>query len=387
MNGYPPVPETSFLSQEDIDALKRTMLEGFTEAEQESFIRLCQRTQMDPFSKQVYATRRWVKDRRGEKVPTLVPVTSVIGLTAVAVRTGMYDGCEITWCGPDGVWKDEWINDEYPVAAKCVLFHKQRSRPEVGIARWAGYCGQTWNKATNRWEVTDFWERLPDFMLGKCAKAQALRGAFPDQIGNLYASEELQGNISEADHHDELDDETKITKNRAKEEELLKQAAAKGVKVVESKPGKKPTPAEAAAPSEPPPPEMATTRAQGLSPVTPSPKPVAAAPVAPPAPATPEPPDDLDMGEAPVPPEDASSPEGPPVESAKPWAFHVIEGLKNPKFLNRTVGDLSIQELQAIDTQWLPKVRAVWDDVNSKQKADAEAFEAAIAFSKMEKPW
>lgn len=379
----------SFLSEEDIIVLKRTMLEGFTEAEQESFIRLCQRTQMDPFSKQVYATRRWVKDRTGNKVPTLVPVTSVIGLTAVAVRTGHYNGCETTWCGPDGIWKDEWISEEYPMAAKCIVYHKQREHPEVGIARWAGYCGQAYNKSTNRWEVTDFWERLPDFMLGKCAKAQALRGAFPDQIGNLYASEELQGNISDADHHDDLNDENKVAKNRVKEEELLKAAKAQGVKVVESKPAKKPTPAEAAAPAfpEPPPPEMATTRAQGLSPETPSPKPVAAAPVAPPAPATPEPPDDLDMGEAPVPPEAASAPAGPPVESAKPWAMHEIKGLKNPKFYGRTVGDLSIAELQAIEAQWLPKVRAVWDDVNSAQKADAEAFEAAIAYTKMEKPW
>jgi hypothetical protein len=55
--------------------------------------------------------------------------------------------------------------------------------------------------------------------------------------------------------------------------------------------------------------------------------------------------------------------------------------------MGRTVGDLSITELQAIEAQWLPKGRAVWDNVNPTQKADAEAFEAAIAYSKMEKPW
>jgi phage recombination protein Bet len=367
MNGNYPIEK--FLSTEEVDVLKRTLLSGFTEAEQEAFIRLCQRTLLDPFSKQIYATRRYTKGN-----PVLVPVTSVIGLTAVAARTGHYDGCIITWAGKDGVWRDEWLEDEPPSAAKCVVFHKERSHPEIGIARWNGYCGQAYNKETKRWEVTDFWDRLPDFMLGKCSKAQALRGAFPDQLSNLYISEELQGNISEAD---QINDEVKITENRKKEEELLKQAAAKGIKIVESKPVKKPTPAEAAAPA-PEPPTPPKPKEEPPAPTSPEPAPQ---PEPAPVPTTEQQPDDLDMS-----PSEPRA-EGPPAESAKPWADHVIRGLKNPKFFERKVGELSIAELQAIEAQWLPKVRQVWDQVNSLQKADAEAFEAALAFSKMEKPW
>ena len=362
-------PAEAFLSQEDIDVLKRTLLSGYTEDEQESFIRLCQRTMLDPFSKQIYATRRYTKDRSGNKVPTLVPVTSVIGLTAIAARTGHYDGCTIQWAGKDGVWRDEWLEEEFPVAAKCIVYHKQRSHPEVGIANWAGYCGQSYNQSTKRWEVSEFWERLGAFMLGKCSKAQALRGAFPDLCSNLYITEELQGGISEADQYN---DEAKIASNRAKEEELLKAAAAKGIKVVESKPSKRPTPAEAAAPAEPEPP-----------------KPVASAPSAPVSDPLPPEEDDLDMEPPVQPPPEASAEasDGPPAVSAKPWADHIIRGLKNPKFFDRKVGDLSVAELQAIESQWLPKVRQVWDQVNSLQKADAQAFESAIAYSKMEKPW
>lgn len=368
-------PSEEFLSPDDIAVLKRTLLQGYTEDEQESFIRLCQRTLLDPFSKQIYATRRWVK-KGDSKVPTLVPVTSVIGLTAIAARTGEYDGCTIQWAGKDGIWKDEWLDEEFPSAAKCVVFHKGRSHPEVGIANWAGYCGQSYNNATKRWEVSEFWERLGAFMLGKCSKAQALRGAFPDQCSNLYISEELQGGISEVDQHD---DEAKIEANRKKEEELLKKAKAEGVRVVENKAKTKPTPAEAAAPAPEPPP--ITGNVPGPA--------VTAQPAQ--APAVPqEPPDDLDMSpsQPPQPPVSAEAePAGPPAESAKPWADHVIQGLKNPKFLNRKVGDLSPVELQAIESQWLPKVRAVWEQVNSLQRSDAEAFEAAIAYSKMEKPW
>ena len=367
----PETNMTPFLSDEEIDILKRTLLAGYTEDEQQSFIKLCQRTRLDPFTKQIYATRRYVKDRSGNKVPTLVPITSAIGLTAIAVRTGEFDGCTIQWCSKDGIWKDEWIEEEFPTAAKCVVYHKKRSHPEVGIAQWSGYCGQSYNNTTKRWEVSEFWERLGAFMLGKVARAQALRSSWPDLCANLYISEEMHGGASEAD---EPNDEVKITENRKKEEELLKKARSEGVRIVENKAKKQPTPAEAAAPMpEPPPPPQG----QGPEPTVPQ-------PVEPPTPQTPppsvaaaapaEPPDDLDMGvtEAPV--------EAPPA-----WKNHVIEGLKNPKFFGRKVGDLAIAELQAIETQWLPRVREKWDQVNTLQRKDAEAFEAALAHSKLGK--
>jgi hypothetical protein len=379
MNGIHGIhtPPPPFLSPEEVEVLKRTLLSGYTEDEQESFVRLCQRTMLDPFSKQIYATRRYVKNRSGEKVATLVPVTSVIGLTAIAARTGHYDGCAIQWAGKDGTWRDEWLEEEFPVAAKCIVYHKQRTHPEIGIAHWAGYCGQSYNNATKRWEVSEFWERLGPFMIGKCAKAQSLRGAFPDLCSNLYISEELQGDISEADQYDDV---AKIAENRKKEEELLKAAASKGIKVVESKPVKRPSPAEAAAPApEPPkPPEEPPTAGSVPVPVPEPPVtplvPQAAAPI------PPEPPDDLDMGEPAQPEASVEAPAGA-------WADHVIQGLRNPKFLGRKVGELTPVELAAIADQWIPKVRAVWETVKIAQKEDAIAIEQAIAHSKMEKPW
>lgn len=369
MNGNTPPP---FLSDEDIAVLKRTSLRGFTEDEQASFIRQCQRTLLDPFSKQIFATRRYTK-KGDQRVPALVVVTSILGLTAIAARTGHYNGCEITWAGKDGIWQGEWLSeDEFPTAAKCVVHHKQREYPEVGIARWSGYAGTAWNPSTKRHEVTDFWARLPDFMLGKVAKAQALRGAFPDQCSAIYITEELQGGISEPDDHD---DEDKVTEIRRREAEIAKNPP-KGTKFVEPKQAPLPTPAEAAEPAfpedrEPPKPVSAPTKPAAQAP----PPPVAAAQ---------QEPDDLDMGDQePTPAEDAAA----PLAGDQAWREHVITGLKNEKFFKRKVGDLTPTELAAIEGQWLPKVRKVWDEVNSAQKADAEAFEAAIAFSKSDRPW
>lgn len=342
-----------FLTDEEVELLKNTALRQFPEDQQSVFIRICQRSRLDPFTRQIYATKRMSHGN-----VTLVPVTGIQGLAAIAERTGQYDGCQVFWAGPDGTWKDEWLEEGYPSAAKAIVYHKGRTYPEVGIARWQAYVGQSYNRDTKRWEISEFWDKMPDLMLGKVARALALRGAFPDHLSGLYASEELD----QSRGGDEMDDEKKITQNRKREEELLKKAAAQGVKVVESKPAKQPTPAEAAAPIPEP---------------VPAPSQV-------PDSAPQEMPDDLDMEPSQPPQEEVSAapPPGPPA-----WKEHVIAGLRNDKFLGRKVGDLSPAELAAIATNWVPKVRAVWDTVKQSQKDDALAFEAAIENSKLERPW
>lgn len=109
--------------------------------------------------------------------------------------------------------------------------------------------------------------------------------------------------------------------------------------------------------------------------------------------------DDLPMDDAPAQPTQsdtpaaAGDPTGPPVAN-RSWEYHEIKGLKNsPQFLGRAVGDLSINELEAIDKNWMAKVRNVWKqgkDVNDLQRADYEAFESALAFhrgSVVDKPF
>ena len=145
-------------------------------------------------------------------------VAGVMGLTAVAVRTGQYDGCEIAWIGPeqDGKWREEWLEPDPPAAARCKVYHKNRNRPEIAIARWKGFVGQTFDYDTKTWYISDFWEKLPDFMLAKCAKAAALRGAFPDQLSGVYIQEELESGVTEETEPIPAD-EDKYVQARARE--------------------------------------------------------------------------------------------------------------------------------------------------------------------------
>ena len=399
MNGSNPHPlPPPFLSDEEIGILRRTVLAKFPEDEQMMFIRTCQRTKLDPFTKQIYPTKRFqkVKDEHGQtkKVPTLVIVTGIMGLTAVADRTGHYDGCEIKWAAQGGIWHDEWLADVYPEAAKCTVFHRQRKHDEVAIARWNSFVGTQWNQENQRWEVTDFWEKMPDYMLAKCAKAAALRGAFPDQLSNIYIREELESHITDSEA--ELDAaEAEQTKRL---EEASKAAAAVPPKqAVDVEPVAPPPKSSTTAPT----PAPTTTTSPARSPetaaakVTPMPMPevqtgARAQRQQPSAPQS--------LGEAvqqkreeilgPGGGQDGEGIDMGPVQESTPWKEHRIKGLRHAKFFGRTIGELSIPELQILDQQWIPAVREKWDsEANEAQKEDVAAMEAAIAYHKMERPW
>jgi len=364
-----------FLSKEEVALLKRTMLSKFPEDEQETFIRICQRTRLDPFTKQVYATRRYnkVKDDSGDtkKVPTLVAVTGIMGLTAVADRTHDYDGCEIFWAGKDGEWKSEWLADEVPEAAKCIVYHKHRNHPEVGIARWGSYAGQNYNYQKKEWELSDFWAKMPDYMLAKCAKAQAIRGAFPDPTSNVFIREELDSDITDAETETSAIsvDEQKIIDNRRKEAEVIKQFPH----VVSSPPVDGPSPEQMAEPADvhkaPAKPKEAPT------PETKAPEPKADdIKTEPSSPMT-----DIAVGGMAT---DLSN--ELPQPGAPPWRDRVIVSVSNARFHGRRVGELNQRERDVIENQWLPKIRDGWEVATDDQRADALAFESAIAYHKME---
>jgi phage recombination protein Bet len=359
---------TPFLSDKEVELLKRNMLSKFPEDQQETFIRVCQRTKLDPFTKQIYPTQRYQKIRDADsgqtrKVPTLVTVTGIMGLCAIAERTGNYDGCVMAWAGKDGVWRDAWLSDQYPEAARCTVYHKGRTHPEVAIARWGGFAGTAYNYETKTWEITDFWAKMPDYMLGKCAKAAALRGAFPDQLSNVYIREELDSDLTDSEETEQIpSDEAKYAESRARE---AKDRLEHPDQYVTSGPAQQT-------------PTQATEPAFEEDKVPPKPvAPPAAAPLAGAAAAVPEavqpPADDLDMG--PLPPPEP------------PWKAHQILGLRHVKYYKKAIGELTKPELTVLEEQWIPAVRNKWTEASDEQKKDVNMLEAALAYHKAEKPW
>jgi len=373
MNGMLPEPPP-FLSKEEVTVLKKTILKPFSEEEQDFFIRRCIRGRLDPFSQQVHATKRRTKNKStGEYEVKMAIVTGIGGFTAIADRTGNYDGCIVSWAGPDEEWKPQWLNEEtYPAAARCEVHHKRRKLPEVAIARWSGFVQQQWNKQTNRWEIGEFWADKPDYMLAKCAKAHALRGAFPDELGGMYITEELEHLNEELDGAELDSDENKIAENREKE----KKVKIPGAKVVESK-GERPSPAEALEPAFPedriPERPKAPAFSEQLQ------KDFPPAPPQPPPEPPPQPQDDnIDLGG--IGPADAPPPE-------PRWKNYVIRGITNKMFKNRTIGSLSEGERQIIEEQWLPALHEQWERATQEQKDEKPLFEEMLEFYKQAKPY
>jgi len=157
---------------EQTQLISTTIAPGCSADELRLFAYACQRTGLDPFSKQIYAIKRGGK---------MTIQAGIDGLRSIAERTGQLDGSETLWCGEDGQWQDVWLSSKPPAAAKTIIYRKGASHPFVGVARFADYnAGQ------------GLWSKMGAAMIAKCSEALALRKAFPADLSGVYSTDEMQ---------------------------------------------------------------------------------------------------------------------------------------------------------------------------------------------------
>jgi phage recombination protein Bet len=156
---------------EQTQLISTTIAPGCTNDELRLFAYACQRTGLDPFSKQIYAIKRGGK---------MTIQAGIDGLRSIAERTGQLDGSETMWCGEDGVWVDVWLSNKPPAAAKTTIWRKGAAHSFTGVARFADY-----NAGQN------LWTKMPTTMIAKCSEALALRKAFPADLSGVYSTDEM----------------------------------------------------------------------------------------------------------------------------------------------------------------------------------------------------
>ena len=190
------------------------------------FLAACNRTGLDPTTKQIYAAQM------SGKWTVLVGID---GLRAVAQRSHEYEGqTPIQWTSDGVTWVDAWLPQAEdgkpapkPVAARVGVYRKGFREPLMQVVTWAEFGVEPRFRGDN-------WGTRPAHMLAIRAESHALRRAFPNDLSGLYTAEDFDAGeaiviepsedwgqlIADATSKEELT----VIVNRAKEENELTDA-------------------------------------------------------------------------------------------------------------------------------------------------------------------
>lgn len=174
-------------TDEQLGVLQETYFKNCTETEINLALAVCKATGLDPFLKQIVFIKRWDSNApkpgggNGKYVLTAQP--TIDGTRLMAQRSGRYGGqVGPLWCGKDGVWKELWLDtDNPPVAAKVEVYGIGQAQPIAS----AVCMFNTYAVKDKNGNLTQFWKKMPELMIGKCAESLALRKAFPAEYSQF----------------------------------------------------------------------------------------------------------------------------------------------------------------------------------------------------------
>ena len=139
----------------------------------EPFLRLCERRGLSPEEKHVYLVNRGGK---------WVTQTGIDGYRYIADRTRTYAGSDKP--------RFNFMPDifDVPDSVEVTVYKMVQGQrcPFTAVAYWDEYAPEDLKAV-----ASFMWKKMPKTMLAKCAEAQALRKAFPNELAGLYTDEEM----------------------------------------------------------------------------------------------------------------------------------------------------------------------------------------------------
>ncbi len=181
--GDPPV-RYEYTSKE-IALIAKHYCSGAPQDRVELFLAVAAHRGLNPFKREIHLIPFYDKNT---DTTSYVDAVGIDGLRKDAERSGNFLRIgPPQWCGDDGVWKDVWLLNTPPAAARIAIFKKGDDQPTIGIALFKEFS-----------KGHAMWKTMPSHMLAKCAEAQALRKAFPDIVEGLYITEEFGQVIADA---------------------------------------------------------------------------------------------------------------------------------------------------------------------------------------------
>jgi phage recombination protein Bet len=158
-----------------------------TNADLAVFMHYCQKTGLDPFSRQIYMIMR--REKQGDQwVAKQTIQVGIDGFRVIRDRIAARTGATIEY--EDTIWYDDgggehavWLSDAAPAACRVTVLKNGRRFPAV--VRTASYMATKDGKPVSQWRTQ------ADHMIEKCAEAFALRRAFPHDLGGVYLEDEM----------------------------------------------------------------------------------------------------------------------------------------------------------------------------------------------------
>lgn len=167
-------------------ALAQIGIDKAPAGDQQVFLHVAQRVGLDPFARQIYLIGRKDDEAPGGKKWTIQ--TAIDGFRVFSERHPQYAGDgDAEWCGEDEVWREMWVSDQPPKAARFTVYRHDRPHPIRAVAHYSEYVVTKYNGQPNH-----IWKTKPAGQLAKCAEALAKRRAFPQDLSSIYTDEEME---------------------------------------------------------------------------------------------------------------------------------------------------------------------------------------------------